>query len=119
MAGKKLSSKAQQKLDLLIEARRKTDRLYSLVEQYAGTGADHFASMISRAGTELGRVLLNAGLGVMADHANSMAMLARRGGATQSKFRGLRELVSHLNGELERAVKKVESDDAEGDREGD
>lgn len=118
MAGKKLSSKAQQKLELLVQAQRKTDRLYSLVEQYAGASADHFASMISRAATELGRVLLNAGFGVMADHANQMAMLARRGGATQSKFRGLRELVNHLNGELDRARKKVESEDEEGEGEG-
>lgn len=113
--GDKLSAKAQQRLDMLIQCRRKLDRIHGLVEQYATArkGGDSFAPLISRAAAETGRLLLGNGFGVMADHANQMAMLARRGGATQSKFRGLRELVVHLRSELDRAEKAVTSDDAE------
>ena len=109
----KLSAKAQQALDALLEAKRKVDRIHGLVEQYATAkkGGDHFAGMISRAAKDVGRVFLNSGQGVMADHANQMAMLARRGGATQTKFRGLREMVGALQGEIERAEKKIVADD--------
>lgn len=111
MAGK-LSAKAQQTIDLLVEARRKTDRLHSLVEQYASQKQDFYASQIARAATDLGRLLLNAGYGVMADYANSLGMAAKRGGATQSKFRALREAVAQLRPALDRAEKAVYADEA-------
>ena len=115
MAGK-LSAKAQQRLEILRQGRRKVDRLHGLVEQYASVrpGGGDFAPMISRAAADVGRLFLGNGFGVMADHANQMAMLARRGGTTQTKFRGLRELVVHLRGELDRAEKAVIAEDAEG-----
>jgi hypothetical protein len=113
--GGKLSVKAQQRLDVLVQGRRKLDRIHSLVEQYAsgGKGTDSFAGMIARAASEAGRLFLGNGLGVMGDHANQLAMLARRGGTTQTKFRGLRELVVNLRGALDRAEKAVVADDAE------
>ena len=107
LMAKKLSAKAQQKLDSLQEATRKLDRIHGMVEQYASSKADYYAAMISRAGADLGRVFMNAGLGVMADHAKQMGVLAKRGGATATKFRGLRELVGSLRGELDRATKAV------------
>lgn len=111
---KKLSAKAQQKLDSLEEAARKLDRIHGLVEQFASTKMDYYAGMISRAGADLGRVFMNSGMGVMADHANQMGMLAKRGGTTTSKFRGLRELVGALRGEIDRATKAVHQADKEG-----
>lgn len=105
--GSKLSAKAQQKLELLETARRKTDRLHSLVEQYAATGQDMFTSQISRTATELGRALMGAGYGVMADYANQLGMGAKRGGATQSKYRLLRDAVAALRPAIERAEKAV------------
>lgn len=113
MAGK-LSAKAQQKIDLLLEARRKTDRIHSLVEQYASQKQDFYASQIARAGAELGRVLLNGGFGVMADYANQLGMAAKRGGATQAKFRALREAVAQLRPSIERAEKAVYAEDEAG-----
>jgi hypothetical protein len=110
MAGK-LSPKAQQALDLLLEARRKTDRLHNLVEQYASTGQDLFAGQIGRTAQELGRVLMGAGYGVMADYANQLGMGAKRGGATQSKFRALREAVAQLRPAIDRAEKAVYTDE--------
>jgi hypothetical protein len=105
--GANLSVKAQQRLELLQTARRKTDRLHSLVEQYAATGQDLFASQIARAATELARALMGAGYGVMADYANQLGMGAKRGGATQSKFRLLRDAVAQLRPAIERAEKAV------------
>lgn len=110
--GSKLSAKAQQSLDLLLEGRRKTDRLHNLVEQYASTGQDLFASQIARTAAELGRVLMGAGYGVMADYANQLGMAAKRGGPTQGKFRALRESVALLRPAIDRAEKSVYVDDA-------
>jgi len=110
--GSKLSAKAQQSLDLLLEARRKTDRLHNLVEQYASTGQDLFASQIARTAAELGRVLMGAGYGVMADYANQLGMGAKRGGATQGKFRALRESVAQLRPAIDRAEKSIYTDEA-------
>jgi hypothetical protein len=112
--GGKLSAKAQQKLDLLVTARRKTDRLHNLVEQYVATGQDHFAAQISRTGAELGRALLSAGYGVMADYVSQLAMGAKRGGATQAKFRALRDAVAQLRPAIDRAEKQVYVEDQEG-----
>lgn len=110
--GSNLSAKAQQKLELLETARRKTDRLYSLVEQYAASGQDLYASQIARAATELGRALMAAGYGPMADYANQLGMGAKRGGATQSKYRALRDAVAQLRPAIERAEKSVHTEDA-------
>lgn len=107
----KLSVKAQQKLAALEEAKRKLERVYSLIEKYAATGLDHLASSIKRTGAEVGRLFLNNGFGVMADHARQLGMTAARGGATQAKFRMLRETLASLRGEMERAERSVVSGD--------
>jgi len=114
MSGK-LSAKAQQKLDLLTVARRKTDRLHNLVEQYAATGQDIFASQISRTAAELGRAMLSAGYGQMADYVQQLAMGAKRGGATQSKFRALRDAVAQMRPAIDRAEKAVHEEEKAGD----
>jgi hypothetical protein len=113
--GSKLSGKAQQKLDLLVTARRKTDRLHNLVEQYASTGQDLFASQISRTAMELGRALMGAGYGAMADYANQLGTGAKRGGATQAKFRALRDAVAQLRPAVDRAEKAVYTENAAED----
>jgi hypothetical protein len=110
--GSKLSVQAQQKLDLLLTARRKTDRLYSLVEQYAATGQDLYASQIARTALELSRALMGAGYGPMADYANQLATGAKRGGATQAKFRALRDAVSQMRPAIDRAEKAAQTPDA-------
>jgi len=113
----KLSAKAQQALDLLLVARRKTERLHSLVEQYASTGQDLYASQIARTAIELGRALMQAGYGPMADYANQLGMGAKRGGATQAKFRALRDAVAQLRPAIDRAEKSVYTDEAAAEHE--
>jgi hypothetical protein len=113
----KLSAKAQQSLELLTVARRKTERLHSLVEQYASTGQDLYASQIARTAIELGRAFMGAGYGPMADYANQLGVGAKRGGATQAKFRALREAVAHLRPAIDRAEQAVYADAAAAEKE--
>lgn len=110
--GSKISAKGQQKLDLLLTARRKTERLHSLVEQYAATGQDLYASQIARTAIELGRALMGAGYGPMADYANQLGTGAKRGGATQGKFRALRDAVAQMRPAIDRAEKAVQTEEA-------
>ena len=114
MAGKKMSAGALQQLEILEQTRRKLDRIHGLVEQYAvmRKGQDQHAAMISRAALEMGRTLLASGFGVMADHANQLGMWARRGGATRTKLRGMRDFVAVLRPALEREEKAVHEREA-------
>ncbi len=66
MVGMKLSAKAQLKIDVIVTARRKFERLHSLVEQYAGMkkGDDAMMSPISHTATEVGRIFMNNGYGI-------------------------------------------------------
>jgi len=116
MAGIKLSAKAQLKIEVLAEARRKLDRIHSLVEQYAGTGhgEDAFLGPMARTATEVARLVMNNGYGVMADQANQIAMLAKRGTGKQTKVRTLRELVVSVRQAMDHAEKMIiEEDKAE------
>jgi hypothetical protein len=117
MAGK-LSAGAQQDLEVITQARRKLERLHNLTEQYAvakaGPSQDGVASLISRAALELGRALLQVGLGVLADQANQMGMLARRGGGASTKLRGMRDYVAQMRPGLDRAERSIIEKDAEG-----
>lgn len=120
MVGKKLSSKAQLKMDALTEVRRKWDRVYGLGEQYgsAKTGEDTYLSQIARAATDVSRILMNNGYGVMADTAKQMAMMAKRAGGKQTKIRSMREFVISLRQAMERAEKMIIDGEKEGSEEG-
>jgi len=116
---KKLSSKAMKKLETLAEARRKWDRVRSLVEMLASqkTGQDMYLSQIKRASEDVGRVFMNGGYGPLAGNANDMALLVRRGGTIQTKLGAMRELVGSVLGGIERAEKSImdgEKADLEG-----
>ena len=110
---KKLSSKAQKKLDVLQEARRKWDRVRSLVEQAATqkTGQDMYLSQIRRTAEDVGRVFMAGGYGPLADGANQISLLVKRGGTLQSKLRSMRELVGTVHSGIERAEKAVIDED--------
>ena len=97
------------KLDTLTEARRKWDRVHSLVEMTATqkTGQDMYLGQIRRAAEDVGRVFMNGGYGPLAQTANDMALLVRRGGTLQTKIRGMRELVGSLHAAIDRAEKAV------------
>lgn len=107
--GSKLSTKAQNKLSALEEATRKWDRVHSLVEQVASarSGQDMFLSQIGRAARDVNRLFMNNGLGPLADNANQLAMLVRRGGSLTSKLRPMRDLVVAVRSGIERAEKAV------------
>lgn len=105
----KLSAKTQQKLSALEEARRKWDRVHSLVELAATqkTGTDMYLQQIRRTSEDVSRVFLNNGLGPLADGASEMALLVRRGGTLKAKLRSMREQVVVVKGGLERAETAV------------
>lgn len=109
MVGKKLSAQAQLKIDVLTEVRRKWDRVHGLVEQYgsARTGEDTYLSQISRTAAGVSRIFMNNGLGIMADTANQMAMLAKRGTGKQTKIRAMREFVVSVRQAMERTEKMI------------
>jgi len=106
---KKLSSKAMKQLETLAEARRKWDRVRSLVEQVASqkTGQDMFLTQIKRAAEDVARVFMNGGYGPLAGNASDMALLVKRGGTLQAKLGAMRELVGSVLGGIERAEKGV------------
>lgn len=118
----KLSSSAQRALEALEEARRKWERVRSLVEQAAGarTGQDMYLTMIWRAASDVNRVFMSVGQGTLADQANQMAMLVRRAGQLTSKLGAMRELVVGVDAGIERAIRHVMQADAspEGGDEG-
>lgn len=121
MAGIKLSAKAQLKIDVLTEARRKFDRIHALVEQYAGTshGEDAFLSPLARTATDVARLFMNNGYGIMADQANQIAMLAKRGVGKQTKLRTFRELIASVRQAMDHAEKMIiEEEKAEHGAEG-
>ncbi len=109
MAGLKLSAGAQLKIDVLAEARRKFDRIHSLVEQYgaANTGEDALVRSLARTAAEVGRLFMNNGYGVMADHANQIAMLAKRGSGKPHKLRAFRESVASVRAAVDHAEKMI------------
>ncbi len=111
---KKLSAKAMKKLDTLAEAKRKWDRVHSLVEMAATqkTGQDMYLNQIKRAAEDVGRVFMNGGYGPLAGSANDMALLVRRGGSLQSKLYAMRETVGTVFGGIERAEKAVMDEEA-------
>lgn len=113
MAGK-MSIQAQQTLAFFEEARVKVDRLYALVEQYAGARAnqDSFLGPIGRTAVEVNQLFMGKGYGVMADSANQIAMLAKRGGSPNTKSRGLRELVSSIRAAMDTNIKIVIAEEA-------
>jgi hypothetical protein len=112
----KVSAGAQLQLDVLVQARRKLDRLHTLVEQFSmakpGPSQDSVGAQVSRTALELGRALLQNGMGVLADQANQLGMLARRGGGPNLKLRGMRDYVAQIRPGLERAEKSVHTKDA-------
>lgn len=116
MAGK-MSIQAQQTIAFFDEVKVKVDRLHALVEQYAGakTNQDQFLGPIGRTAGDVNRLFMNRGYGVMADTANQIAMLAKRGGSAQTKSRGLRELVNSIRVAMETDIKIIIAEEAHKD----
>jgi hypothetical protein len=110
MAGK-LSIGAQQEIAFFDEVRKKLDHLHSLIEQLAAAKIaaqqNQFMGPITRTATEVQRVLMNGGHGVMADSANQIAMNAKRGGGMNLKIRVFRELVNSIKAAMETRIKVI------------
>ena len=101
----KLSGKARAKLGALKEARRKWAHVHSLVERVvsAKQGHHHLISQISRASQDVGQILADNGLLVLAEDANQLAALIKRGGSVERKFTKMRELVGAVRTGMEQA----------------
>jgi hypothetical protein len=109
MAGIKLSTGAQLKLDALVMARRKCDHIHALTEQYGGTkvGEDALLRALARAAADVGRLFMNNGYGIMADHANQIASLAKRGVGKPQKLRTFRETIAAVRSAMDHAEKMI------------
>ena len=117
MAGK-LSIKAQQSIAFFDQVKVKTDRLYALIEQNASSkGGSEILGPIARTAIDANRLLMNKGYGVMADTANQIAMLAKRGGTASTKNRGMRELINSLRAAMETNIKIIVAEEAHKDDE--
>jgi hypothetical protein len=57
-------------------------------------------------------------MGVLADQANQLGMLARRGGGPGAKMRGMRDYVAQLRPGFDRAEKSIIQKDAESGESG-
>src|SRR5437660_1608196 len=113
MAGK-MSIGALQTLAFFDEARVKVDRLYSLIEQYAGAkvNQDQYLGPITRTAVDVNRLFMNKGYGVMADTANQIGMLAKRGGSPSTKSRGFRELINSMRSAMDTNINIIIAEEA-------
>jgi len=113
MAGK-MSIQAQQTLAFFDEVKVKVDRLHSLVEQYAAAKSqpEQLLGPIGRTATDVNRLFMNKGYGVMADSANQIGMAAKRGGAQNSKSRTLRELINSIRAAIDTNIKIIIAEEA-------
>jgi hypothetical protein len=118
MAGK-LSIQAQQTIAFFDEVKVKVDRLYALVEQFAAakTGQDQLTGPIGRTAVDVSQMFMTKGYGVMADSANQIAMLAKRGGSVNTKQRGFREMVNSIRAAMETNLKILIAEEAHKDDE--
>lgn len=105
----KIDPKVAMKLEILEDSLRKVERIGSLTEQYAvaRSGQDQFLMTIIRTASFLQRTLMTNGFGQMADSANQIAMVARRGGTPRTKARNLREHIGNLVSAVDRGIKAV------------
>jgi len=110
----KLSIAAQQQMLFFDEVKTKVDRLHSLIEQMvvAKIGQAEFMGPIGRTATDVQRIFMNGGYGVMADSANQIAMNAKRGGSMQMKIRSFRELVSSIKAAMDTNIKMIIAEEA-------
>jgi hypothetical protein len=119
MAGIKLSAGAQLKIDALTMARRKVDHIHALVEQYGGTnvGEDALLRSLARAAAEVGRLFMNNGHGIMADNANQIATLAKRGVGKPFKLRTFREAIAAVRSAMDHAEKMIMDEERKAQQE--
>jgi phage anti-repressor protein len=68
-------------------------------------------SSLARAATDVARIFMNNGYGVMADTAKQIAMLAKRGTGKQMKLRTLREFIVSARQAMEHAEKMIIEED--------
>lgn len=109
----KLSSRALVRLASLREFEQKTQRVYSLVEQYAAARAESemLVSALKRALAQLKRDLLSAGFEQLSQLAGNMEMAAGRRTSQQAKSHILREGVGSLRFQLELDQRVTVSED--------
>jgi hypothetical protein len=110
----KLSNTALLQIAFFDNVKIKLDRLNNLVEQYATArvGQDQFVQPIGRTAVDLSELFLSGSYNVMADSANQIVMLCKRGGGThQNKSRSLRDLVGSIRAAVDTELKTILSDE--------
>lgn len=104
-----MSIGAQQEVLFFEEAKKKIDRLHSLIEQVAAarSGQEQMMQPIGRTAVDAQRVFMGKGYGVIADACGNIAMQAKRGGGMAMKIRTLRELVNSIKAAVDTRVKVI------------
>ncbi len=104
--GSKLSAADQQKLEVLGEAKRKWDRIHTLVEQSATEvkARDTLMQQCHRNASAVGRFFLNNALGPLAQNANDLAFIVKRSGRFESRLGSMREAVGKGYAGIDRAL---------------
>lgn len=111
--GQKLSANAIQKIATLKEAKRKWDRVHSLVEQ-AATQAESrevFLRQCRRAAEDVSRVLEQAGFRSLADTADQLPSVIKRPGSINARLGGMREVVGALYTAIDRTESRIVRDE--------
>ena len=109
--GSKQDSSTEKKLEALEEAKRKWDRVRSLIERAAdrARGRDTWLRQCQRASNDVARLLLMNGFGALASDASELAFQVKRGGRFESKVPSMREQVAKVSGGIERAEHSLRS----------
>jgi hypothetical protein len=108
MASFKPSAKAVETVEYLESVLKVTDHYASLVEQFAAgktKGSDMFATQLSRELGQLRQKAMMRNLGVIADSAGQLSVMAARGSSPMMKGRMLRDGVVAFRSLVERSIK--------------
>lgn len=113
---RRLSATSQRKLVALGEARRKWDRVHSLVEKAGSARGSQglLVRQIRQASDDVGRVFINNGFAALAEGAKQMGLVIQRGGSVQTRMRGMREVVGVVGASIERAEKAAKKEGVVG-----
>ncbi len=100
----KQDASVEKKLEALDEAKRKWDRVRSMIERAADrvTGRDTWLRQCHRASNEVARLFITNGFSALADDATELAFQVKRGGRFESKVGGMREQVAKVSAGMER-----------------
>jgi hypothetical protein len=115
----KLSSRQQAQLGLLQTFPPRLEQMHRLIEEFASlrTADDTVIRRLCRLLDATKIAADGVGLNTLADTMGNMSTMARRGGGTQMKIRGLREALQSLRINFEGAVREASREEKEKEEE--